>query len=174
MPARPGGLYRIEGFAAAAPGLPPRMNKPQKTGTSSRNYVRFTPEIRRAAATSGKVCAIIDTHSYHNVPFAQMTSPVFDPEVVRNVTRAFMQATAARWPFPSVELQDRDTFMLIRVDVPPSDKHDIDLSVRQSIATALNEVVPVHFTQKFGHWIVAFLRDNKMVETVHPSEFQEL
>jgi hypothetical protein len=103
-----------------------------------------------------------------------MTSPVFDPEVVRNVTTAFMQATAARWSFPSVELQDRDTFMLIRVDVPPSDKHDIDLPVRQSIAAALNEVVPVHFTQKFGHWIVAFLRDNKMVETVHPSEFQEL
>ena len=101
-----------------------------------------------------------------------MSSPVFDPEVVSRVTTAFMQATAARWPFPSVELQDRDTFMLIRVDVPPSDQRDIDLPVRQSIALALNQAVPVHFTQKFGHWIVTFLRDNKMVETVHPSEFQ--
>jgi len=102
-----------------------------------------------------------------------MTSPVFDSEVVRNVTTAFVQATAARWSFPSVELQDRGTFMLIRVDLPPSDEREIDLSIRQSIALALNETVPVHFTQKFGHWIVTFLRDNKMVETVHPSEFQD-
>jgi hypothetical protein len=101
----------------------------------------------------------------------RIPSPVFDPEAVRKVTAAFMQATGARWPFPSVELQDRDTFMLIRVDVPASDSRDIDVSVRQSIALALNEAIPVHVTQKFGHWIVAFLRDNKMVETVHPSEF---
>lgn len=101
-----------------------------------------------------------------------MSSPVFDPEVVSQVTTAFVRATAARWSFPSVELQDRGTFMLIRVDVPPQDQRDIDLPVRQSIALALNEAVPVHFTQKFGHWIVTFLRDNKMIETVHPSEFQ--
>ena len=103
-----------------------------------------------------------------------MSSPVFDPEVVSQVATAFVRATAARWSFPSVELQDRGTFMLIRVDVPPQDQRDIDLPVRQSIALALNETVPVHFTQKFGHWIVTFLRDNKMIETVHPSEFQEL
>jgi|GEM_PF-402520 len=103
-----------------------------------------------------------------------MSSPVFDSEVVNQVTTAFVQATAARWSFPSVELQDRGTFMLIRVDVEPSDSQDIDPSLRRSIAHALNEAVPVHFTQKFGHWLVAFLRDNKMVETVHPSEFQFL
>jgi hypothetical protein len=101
----------------------------------------------------------------------RLPSPVFDPEVVTNVATAFMQATAARWPFPSVELQDRGTFMLIRVDVPASDSRDIDVSVRRSIALALNEAVPVHVTQKFGHWIVAFLRNDKMFETVHPSEF---
>ena len=103
-----------------------------------------------------------------------MSSPVFNSEVARKAAAAFMRATAARWPSPSVELQDRDTFMLIRVDVPPSDSLDIDVSVRQSIARALNEAVPAHFTQTFGHWIVAFLRDNKMFETVHPSEFQGL
>ena len=102
-----------------------------------------------------------------------MSSPVFDPEVVSKVTTAFVQATAARWSFPSVELQDRGTFMLIRVDVEPSDSQDIDQSLRQSIARALNETVPVHLTQKFGHWIVTFLRENKMVETVHPSEFED-
>jgi hypothetical protein len=103
-----------------------------------------------------------------------MSSPIFDPEVVSKVTTAFVRATAARWSFPCVELQDRGTFMLIRVDVPPLDNRDIDLSVRESIARALNEAVPVHFTQKFGHWIVTFLRGNQMIETVHPSEFQAL
>ncbi len=103
-----------------------------------------------------------------------MSSPVFDPEVARNAAAAFMRATAARWPSPSVELQDRDTFMLIRVDVPPSDSLDIDVSVRQSIALALNEAVPVHFTQTFGHWIVAFLLRQQDVRDRAPSEFQAL
>lgn len=129
--------------------------------------------MRPKARRIGPKPAIIDTSSYQ--PLMQpmrIPSPVFDPEVVSNVTTAFMRATAARWSFPSVELQDRGTFMLIRVDVPPSDSSDIDVSVRRSIALALNEAIPVHFTQKFGHWIVAFLRNNKMIETVHPSEFQ--
>jgi hypothetical protein len=45
-----------------------------------------------------------------------MTIPAFHPEVAEKVATAFVKATAARWSFPRVDMQDRGTFMLISVD----------------------------------------------------------
>ncbi|CAN7495919.1 hypothetical protein [Polaromonas sp. LjRoot131] len=101
-----------------------------------------------------------------------MTIPAFHPEVAEKVATAFVKATAARWSFPRVDMQDRGTFMLISVDALTPDAQEIELPVKKSIAQALNEVIPTHPSQKFGNWMVVFFRDGKMYETVHPSEFQ--
>ena len=101
-----------------------------------------------------------------------MTIPAFHPEVAEKVATAFVKATAARWSFPRVDMQDRGTFMLISVDALTPDAQEIELPVKKSIAHALNEVIPTHPSQKFGNWMVVFFRDGKMYETVHPSEFQ--
>ena len=101
-----------------------------------------------------------------------MIAPAFQPEVAEKVTTAFVHATGARWSFPRVEIQDRGTFMLISVDSLSPEIQEIGLSIKKSIAQALNQVIPAHPTQQFGNWMVVFFREGKMFETVHPSEFE--
>jgi hypothetical protein len=117
--------------------------------------------------------AIIETISYSVSKVENpMTIPAFHPEVAEQVATAFVKATAARWSFPRVDLQDKGTFMLISVEALAPDAQEVEMPLKKSIAQALSEVIPTHPSQKFGNWMVVFFHEGKMFETVHPSEFQ--
>ena len=102
-----------------------------------------------------------------------MTKNILHPEIAEQVATAFVHATAARWSFPRVQIQDREPLVLVSVEAESADANGIELPMRKSIAQALNKVMPAHPDHKFGLWMVVFLNDGKMYETVHPSEFQE-
>lgn len=102
-----------------------------------------------------------------------MTKNILHPDIAEQVAAAFVHATAARWSFPRVQIQDREPLVLVSVETQPEDAKGIALPLRKSIAQALNKVMPMHPDHKFGLWMVVFLNEGKMFETVHPSEFQE-
>jgi hypothetical protein len=144
-----------------------------KTGTISWNYSRSFLKTYFRLVTKSPGDAIIETFRYSDkAPSKTMTIPAFHPEVAEQVATAFVKATAARWSFPRVDLQDRGTFMLISVDAMAPDVREVEMPLKKSIAQALSEVIPTHPTQKFGNWMVVFFHEGKMFETVHPSEFQ--
>lgn len=102
-----------------------------------------------------------------------MKIPTFHPQIAEDVAIAFVHATASRWSFPRVQIQERVPIVLVCVDTHPSDKQGIEASIRESIAHALNKVVPAHPDHKFGLWMVLFLSGGKIYEALHPSEFHD-
>jgi hypothetical protein len=102
-----------------------------------------------------------------------MTKNILHPDIAEQVAAAFVHATAARWSFPRVQIQDREPLVLVSVEAQPFDAKTIEPPLRKSIAHALNKVIPEHPDHKFGLWMVVFLNEGKMYETVHPSEFQD-
>ncbi|SFV03133.1 hypothetical protein SAMN05216350_1162 [Polaromonas sp. YR568] len=102
-----------------------------------------------------------------------MTKTILHPNIAEQVATAFVHATAARWSFPRVQIQDQEPLVLISVETEPAEAKGIEPPLRKSIAQALNKVMPEHPDHKFGLWMVVFLNEGKMYETVHPSEFQD-
>ncbi len=102
-----------------------------------------------------------------------MAKNILHPEIAEQVAAAFVHATSARWSFPRVQIQDQEPLVLVSVEAEPEDAKGIELPVRKSIAHALNKVMPAHPDHKFGLWMVVFLSEGKMYETLHPSEFQD-
>lgn len=102
-----------------------------------------------------------------------MTKNILQPDIAEQVTTAFVHATAARWSFPRVQVQDREPLVLVSVDTLPGDADVIEPPLKKSITQALNKVIPEHPDHKFGLWMVVFLNEGRMYETLHPSEFQD-
>ncbi len=93
-----------------------------------------------------------------------------DQLAVRAAT-AFSQVTLGRWGHPRTEIQDGGTFVLLSVDVPHFNANEVDSKVRESVANALNEILPTHPGQTIGSWLVVFLREGQVCESISPSGF---
>ena len=102
-----------------------------------------------------------------------MAIPTFHPQTAEDVVAAFVHATAGRWSVPRVEIQERVPIVLVSVETHSADTQGIELSLRQSIAQALNKAVPAHPEHKYGLWMVLFLSRGKIYEVLHPSEFHD-
>lgn len=95
------------------------------------------------------------------------------PELPEKVTAAFVEATAARWSFPHVELYEKEALVMVTVETQSPDGSRIDPALRQSVAKALNQLIPADSEHRFGYWMVVFCCEGHVYETIHPSEFND-
>jgi hypothetical protein len=79
---------------------------------------------------------------------------------------AFVQATAGAWGRPRPELQDEGTFVLLSVEVPVSDTRPVPSAMREAIARALNQIAPPNAAQPLGTWMVNFVRNGQVYESI--------
>jgi hypothetical protein len=79
---------------------------------------------------------------------------------------AFIEATTGSWGRPRTELQDGGTFVLLSVEVPVSDTRPISAQVRAAIAESLNRVAPPSAAQPLGAWMVNFVRNGQVYESI--------
>lgn len=95
------------------------------------------------------------------------------PELPEKVAAAFVEATAALWSFPQVELYEKEALVMVTVETRPSDGKEIDPAVKQSVARALNKLIPPDSEHRFGLWMVVFCCAGHVYDTIHPSEFND-
>lgn len=94
---------------------------------------------------------------------------MIDEQLAERAAGVFTRVTSGKWAHPRTEIQDGGTFVLLTVDVPPSNVNDVDAEVRRSVAKALNQFVPSHPEQTLGSWMVVFRRDGNVYESLLPS-----
>ena len=95
------------------------------------------------------------------------------PELPEKVAAAFVGATAALWSFPQVELYEKEALVMVTVETSSPDGQGIDPALKQSIAKALNQLIPADSEHRFGLWMVVFCCEGHVYETIHPSEFND-
>ncbi|SDM35539.1 hypothetical protein [Polaromonas sp. JS666] len=95
------------------------------------------------------------------------------PELPEKVALAFVDATAARWSIPQVELYEKEALVMVTVETLASDGKDIDVAIKQAVARALNKLIPPDSDHKFGLWMVVFCCEGHVYDTIHPSEFND-
>ena len=109
---------------------------------------------------------------------AGLTSPAMgtftsQPELPEKVAAAFVEATAALWSFPQVELYEKEALVMVTVETSSPDAQGIDPALKKSIAKALNQLIPADSEHRFGLWMVVFCCEGHVYETIHPSEFND-
>lgn len=62
---------------------------------------------------------------------------------------------------------------MVTVETQPSDGKTIELSLKQAVARALNQLIPADSAHKFGLWMVVFCCEGHVYDTIHPSEFND-
>jgi hypothetical protein len=95
------------------------------------------------------------------------------PDLPEQVALAFVNASAARWSIPKIELYEKEALVMVTVETPSAEGKDIDPGVKQSLARALNKLMPPDLDHRFGLWMVVFCCEGHVYDTIHPSEFND-
>ena len=97
---------------------------------------------------------------------------MIDAALAERAADAFFEATASGdWPRPSTEIQDDGAFVLLMVHVPKVwDRTEPSNEERQAIVRALNSLMPIPNDEPLGSWMVVFLRDGNVYESILPNE----
>lgn len=98
---------------------------------------------------------------------------MIDEALAERAAQAFFDATAGgNWPRPATEIQDDGEFVLLMVHVPRVwDRTEPSNEERRAIVNALNSVLPIPREEPLGCWMVVFLRDGNVYESILPNEF---
>jgi hypothetical protein len=95
---------------------------------------------------------------------------MIDDYISRLAADAFVRATSGKWGRPRAEIQDGGTFVLLSVDALAFEPKEIEAQDRSSVIKALNAFMPVKAEQEFGTWMVIFLRNGQVYESILPDE----
>lgn len=96
---------------------------------------------------------------------------MLDEQLASDAAAAFKQATSGRWPCVRTEIQDDGNYLLLSVYVPSTDISEIDLSVRRAVVQALNSLIPIDPKEPVGYWIVAFIHNQNVYDSILANEF---
>ena len=96
---------------------------------------------------------------------------MIDEALAERDAQTFSEVTLKKWPHPRTEIQDDYEFVLLSVDVPLHlAVNKIEFEERKAVVLALNALMPVPPSEPLGTWIVVFLQDGEVYESILPND----
>jgi hypothetical protein len=96
--------------------------------------------------------------------------PMIDESLAKEAADALATVALGRWTRARTEIQDGGAFLLLSVDAPQLSIKMLDRKIRKAVAVVLNNLLPASREQPVGSWIVVFIRDGEVFESILPHQ----